>query len=442
MGNKPRLRLPVLLGFGLALSAIQAQAMTLGEALAMAAERDPAVAASRAAYSAESELGEQERSLLRPSVELEGRGDYAYSDSQFSFGAGAETYPAWSAYLRARQALLRFDWSARGDRADVRDGLAEEGKSDRLRQFIARVCQRYLDTLLAEDGLDQAESEARAVRESLDDTRKRYEVELVPGTDLKEAQARNDLAQAQLISARADLEDQRDGLHEVTGYDRAPLPRLGEQLEYPPLDPPDMEGWVKLAVADGTATRTARLRVQLATADLASRRAEALPRVDVVAEGGRFDSTAYSQGQLQDDVRVGLELTVPIYAGGYNGSRVREAEARLSEAEAELQRIVLESEREVRTVFRSVETARAEETAFERAMTSATAAEVASRAGYDAGSRTITDVLDAKSRVVEARRNRNASRYTLLIRLLTLNAISGTLTVERVQALDRLFESR
>lgn len=424
------------------LLAFPASAMTLGEALRLAAERDPTVDASRAEFAADTQLGEQERAALRPSVSFNSEGNYSRTDAQFAFGAQKDTYPSWSAYLNARQPVVRMDWSARGDRADLRENLAKETLSDRTSQFVTRVSGRYLDTLLAEDRVRQAESEAAAVRESLNDTRKRYEVELVPGTDLKEAQARDDLSQAQLVSERAALEDARDALQEITGYDRAPLPPIRDELVFPPLSPEKPEEWVKTAEEKSAARRIAQMQVELARTNLASRKAEALPTVDLVAKAGRNDSTQYALGQRQDDASVGLELNVPIYAGGYNRSRVSEADARLKSAEAELERISLETERATRTGFRAVETARAESAAYNRALESATLAEKATRAGYDAGTRTITDVLDAKSRVVSAHRNRNESRLNLLIKLLQLNATAGTLTPQMVLGLDpMLFEA-
>ena len=69
----------------------------------------------------------------------------------------------------------------------------------------------------------------------------------------------------------------------------------------------------------------------------------------------------------------------------------------MREAEAQLKRVTLETERSMRNYYRAVETARAESRAFERAFESAQLAEKATAAGYDAGARTITDVLDAKS---------------------------------------------
>lgn len=412
------------------------QAMTLGEALRRAAERDPFVDASMAAFAAESELGEQERAGLRPTLSFEANGYQNRTDSRFAFGVEKDTFPSWSGYLSARQPVLRMDWFARGDRADLRDALAQESLADRRAQFVIRVCQRYLDTLLAEDRVRQAESEAAAVRTSLGDTRKRYEVELVPGTDLKEAQARDDLSQAQLVSERAALEDARDALQEVTGYERAPLPPLREDLVFPPLAPDHVEGWIELAAQHNTARRIAQMQVDLARTTLVSRKAEALPEIDAVARAGRNDSTEYSLGQRQDEAVIGLELNVPIYAGGINRARVREAEARVAEAEAEFERVALETARSIRTGFRAVETARAEAAAYLRALESAQLAEKATRAGYEAGTRTISDVLDAQSRVVNASRARNESRLNLLIKLLLLYADSGTLTAEMVLALD------
>lgn len=435
--NNPSRRLAAAFALTLVMPQIAA-AMTLGDALKRAAEFDPAVDVALAAYAAESELSEQERGLLRPRLSAEAQGLQNYSDSQFAFGSERGNFSSWAAAVQARQPLLRMDWSARGERADLRDAVADENQANRRSLFVVRISQRYLDVLLAEDRVRQAESEAGAVRKSLDDTRKRFDVELVPGTDLKEAQARDDLAQAQLLSQRSALEDARDALQEVTGYDRSPLPALRGDLSFPPLVPAEAQGWVDSAIRNNSMVRLARMQQALAKADVATRKAEALPEVDLVAEAGHSDSSEFTLGQRQDDARIGVELRVPIYAGGINAARVREAEAREREAEAELDRITLETGRSARTYFRAVETARAESAAFERALESAQLAEKATAAGYDAGTRTIIDVLDAKSRVVAASRSRNESRLNLLSTLLQLNAASGTLTAEMVFGLDPL----
>jgi TolC family type I secretion outer membrane protein len=426
----------ILLALG---TTLPAQAMTLSEALQRASQHDPTVPGSIAQYDFEREASKQERGSLLPSVGLGAQYDHARSESQFAFGsAPAESYNSWSTSIEARQPLFRLDWFARGERADALDAQADTALRERSLMLLSRVAGRYFNVLVAQDGQALAEAEARAIRESLEDTRKRYDVELVPGTDLKEAQARDDLAQARLLSARRSLETARDALDEITGTGRSTLPQLPEKVGFPPLMPAKAEDWVSAARAQSPRIALARQAVTVAQADRKSRRSEAMPSVDLVARVAHNDSTDYSLGQQQDDARVGVELNVPIYAGGINDSRIRQAEASQRAAEAALRRVTLETERETRQLFRQVQTGYDEAGAFEKSLTSALAAERATRAGYDAGTRTITDVLDAKSRVVQVRRDLNSTRYNLLLSLLQLKQTVGTLSEKDFAEIDRL----
>lgn len=413
--------------------------LTLVDSLMLAAQHDPLVAPSIALAESERELGEQERAGLRPSVSAQGSYNYRYSDSTFAFGQSRDDYPAWSAGVEARQALFRLDWSARRERADAQEALAEAGQEQRRVHFFRRVAERYIGLLAAEDALRQAQAEADAVRESMQDTRKRYEVDLVPGTDLKEAQARDDLAQAQLLSAQQEVESSRDVLAESVGRRDFDLPRLPESVVFGPVMPGEVDAWIDAAIKSNPALVIARRDAQIAETQVRSRRAEAMPRVDLVANVSRDDSTEYVLGQRQDDASIGVELNVPIYAGGYNDSRVREAEANLRRAESSARLLASETEREVRVLFRALQTNYIQVRAYERARESAELALAAIKAGYDAGTRTITDVLDAQSRVVQTSRNLNQTRYDLLLNMLKLRQQTGQIDQTFFAAVDTLF---
>lgn len=417
-----------------------AEKLLLSEALLRASDNDPAYAAAMAVQRAEREIGVQERSALRPTVGINGGGQFIASDSEFAFGSAQEEYPAWSATLEVRQPLLRLDWSARRGRADARDALADAQFRQSQIDFIARVVQRYLDAMRTHDQLVSTQAEVAAVEKSLGDVRKRYEVELVPGTDLKEAQARFDLARAQLLRAEAAREQAYDALAELTGSFEPPLPRLKTQLTLPQPPVNTLDGWMNLMGESSATLEMAALRLRIAEADRRSRKADAQPRADIVASAGRIDSTQSELGSRQDEARIGVEFSVPIYAGGLNSSLLREAEARIDEARHAQERIVRESEREIRTQFREFDVARISADALSVALESSRAAETAVMAGYDAGTRTIADVLDAKQRVAQAERDYNEARYELLTRLLMLQAAAGSLTVEAVLALDSLLD--
>lgn len=413
--------------------------LTLSGALRAAIANDPDVPGSAAKLALDLEAGEKDRASLLPSLKAEGAYDYTHSNSQFAFGTASDDYPAWSAELEARQALFRFDWSARRSRARAQDVLATDRLKYRAHYLLMRVAERYMGVLGASDEVSQVEAEARAIRESLDSTRKRYEVDLVPGTDLKEAQARSDLAEANLLAAHEKLDTARDLLALSTGNREVTVPRLEESVRFPALVPADVDSWVKAGSEFNPEIAAARNQLVVAEADVRSSRAEALPQLDLVAKAGRNDSTDFILGQRQDSASIGVALNVPIYAGGINSSNVRAAKAREDAARADLNRLERETERQVRQQFRLLKTAYTQVEAYERALESSLLAEKATHAGYDAGTRTITDVLDAKSRVVQASRNRNQSRYNLLLYVLKLRQVSGQIAEADFAAIDQMF---
>jgi TolC family type I secretion outer membrane protein len=417
-----------------------AQAMTLAQAFEAALERDPTTAVFQAQYEADRESGVIERAALRPNVDLLGSAGYARTESTGVFGASKDDYPLWSATAQVRQALFRLDWFDVGDRAKAYDTRAEIALRNARLELQRRVAERYFGVLVAQDQLGQAEAEERAVRKSLEDTRRRYEVELVPGTDLKEAQAREDQAQAQLLSARRALDNARDELEETTGSAGVVLPSLPPSVAFPPLLPADAAQWVEAARASSPRVAAAQQTALIARADAASRRALAFPTLDLVGSVGHDDTSDYVFGQKNDDARIGVELTVPLYAGGATAAALRQTEALQRVAEADLARIRLETERETRQLYRTVETSYQEVAAFEKSLASAEAAEVATRNGYDAGTRTIVDVLDAARDVVQARRDLNTTRYNLLLGLLQLKQTVGRLAEQDFVEIDRLLQ--
>lgn len=432
-----------LLALALMTAAPGLSAMTLSEAWQRALKTDPVAASALAGRDADREAGVQERATRLP--QLNAVGTWQNTDSKVTqapppaTGGYSEDYDGWSATAELRQPLFRYDWLARGRRAEARDQLAELGYASRIQALISRVAERYLAVLQARNELGLAEAEADAVRRSLDDTRKRYEVQLVPGTDLKEAQARDDLAQAQLLSARQGLEAAQDAFEETTGDPgREGLSTLTADTALPLLDSSDVETWVQRARSTSPAFLQAQASWQVARADVESRRSDALPVVDLVASHTRQDQADSQVGIEGNSTVIGVEVRVPLFASGANVSKVREAAARLRAAEAERDRVERELLRETRRLVRDVQTARAQASAYQRAVESAQAAEQATRYGYEAGKRTITDVLNAQSNTVQARRNLDQSRYDVLLKTLQLKQQAGTLGPDDLAAIDQL----
>jgi len=166
-----------------------------------------------------------------------------------------------------------------------------------------------------------------------------------------------------------------------------------------------------------------------------------LPVLDLVAAHGRQDMSESRIGSKANSTEVGVELRLPLFAGGAMSSRVREAQARLAQAQAQQARSERELLRETRRLFREVQTARAQSQAFQRSLESSQAAEQATRYGYEAGKRTITDVLNAQSNTVQAKRNLDRSRYDVLLKMLQLKQQAGVLDANDLTTVDTLLTS-
>ncbi len=422
-------------------------AMSMEEALLLAEKIDPAVTGSLALLDAERELGKQERATRLPQVNAVAgmrETDSKITATPFPNPDGSsgfsERYNSWDAAVELRQPLFRFDFFARGRRANALDELAEAGAIVREQRLIYRVAERYLGVLQAKSALRLAQSEADAVSRSLSDTQKRYDVQLIPGTDLKEAQARNDLAQANLIAARQALDTAQDLLDESTGQGYAELPEFPANAILPVLDDDSREVWLERVMTQNPSLRAARANLQVAKANADSSMSSALPEIDVVASHGRQDSSDSLIGSAGNNSIVGLELRVPIFASGGNRSRVKEADARRRVAEGELDSAIRSTQRETRRLLADVQTSRLQVSAFERAVASAEAAEQATKYGYEAGKRTMVDVLNAQSASTEARRNYDQARFGHLLSMLRLKQQAGALGLQDFKTMDQLIK--
>jgi len=74
--------------------------------------------------------------------------------------------------------------------------------------------------------------------------------------------------------------------------------------------------------------------------------------------------------------------------------------------------------------------------ALQQAVESARVALQATEAGYEVGTRTTVDVLDARRRLFEAETNYARSRYDYLVNVLRLKLAAGTLDPTEVAAVN------
>jgi outer membrane protein len=296
--------------------------------------------------------------------------------------------------------------------------------------LILRVAETYFDILAAEDSVEFAYAERTSIARQLEQAQKRFEVGLIAITDVHEAQARFDNAEAQAILAENILENAFQSLVVITDDTSIrKLAPLGQNLDLTLPEPANSEAWVELALKNNRDLIAAQQNLNAARYERDKNSRSGYPTLDLVASYA--DNDTEDDGPLgdsqQDDIIVGIELEIPLYTGGRIGAEQAQAESELRAAQntALLQSRL--ASQQSRTAYLDVVSGISQVKAFKQALESSNIALEATQAGFDVGTRTSVDVLISLRETYRARRDYSSSRYDYLINNLKLKQAAGTL---------------
>jgi outer membrane protein len=212
------------------------------------------------------------------------------------------------------------------------------------------------------------------------------------------------------------------------------LSKPGADMPLTSPSPANADDWVALAMNQNPRLISSRLGADITRHNISSERGGHLPSLDLVVSRSHFDSeatiTGSSNGDIEsdsDDTTISLQVTVPIFSGGATNSRVRQAQYRHTAARERLERTARETERETRDAYLGVNSEVARVQSLKQAVESAQTALQATEAGYEVGTRTSVDVLDARRRLFESQTNYARARYDYLLNVLRLQLAAGTL---------------
>jgi len=317
--------------------------------------------------------------------------------------------------------------------------------------FLVRVAGGYFNVLTSQDGVIFAEAEEKALQRQFEQAEQRFEVGLTAVTDVHESRAQYDNARARAIVSRNNLADAKQVLYELTGQYFDDIDPLQEVLPLVRPVPDNAQEWVDMAMLSNPLVISAHKSVEIADATVRLQRTGHFPTLDLVGSYSSFTNNEYVvRNDFQqpiavtdltnDDKRISLQLSVPLYQGGVVSSRTRQARHTLNAVNEDLdlqQRAVV---RQTNNAYRAVIAGIEQVGAFNQAMISAEAALEATQAGFEVGTRTIVDVLIAQQRYFTAQRDNSLPRHTYIVDHLRLKAAVGLLAKDDLQQVNNILE--
>src|SRR5262249_6592156 len=140
--------------------------------------------------------------------------------------------------------------------------------------------------------------------------------------------------------------------------------------------------------------------------------------------------------ETRNSAMVGIQLTVPLYAGGSLDSRQRESAARQREADENLAAARRDARLQVQDGYLSVKTGVAKIAALEQSLLSARSSLESTSLARDLGTRTELDVLDAQQHMFQVELELAKARNDYLIGRIRLASAAGEMNEDELRALN------
>jgi outer membrane protein len=451
----------IALGLGVWAAAVPAQAENLITVYERAIAADPQIREADANRRASREAKPQALAALLPNITGFGQRSESNNSGTRTFftidpatgirrlqTADSESDTTDKNYsVTLRQSVFSWDSWVALRRADKQVAQAEADYQAAQQDLIVRVSERYFDVLSAQDNVDAQNASLEAISRQLEQAEKRFEVGLIAITDVQEAKAARDNAAASLIASKRQLATAEELLREIIDAKPTSLAKPGSALALKSPEPADEQQWVDTSMQQNLALISSRLAADIARDNVRSAFGAHFPTLDLVATKSKNSSNGESINRAvvqppdpidteNDGDQLQLQINVPIFAGGGTQSRVRQSEFQWQAARERFERVSRQTERAARDAYLGVISEISRVNALRQALESSQTALKATEAGYEVGTRTAVDVLDARRILVQAQTNFARSKYDYILNVIRLRSAAGNLDRKTLEEIN------
>jgi outer membrane protein len=431
------------------------QALDLLQTWEQARQHDPQMQVVQATRSSVQAYEAQAKALWRPvlmgSVSVGAMSaDTSTQGAQFAVGgqpampgsfatsASAATSTRWS--LQAKQALYSPERQAQQAQLQKAASVAELRADWAQQQFMQLTAQRYFNLLVAERQQQVLKNQHAAVSRSLTEVKDRFALGDLPVTDTHEATARATGLQAQLLAAESDVQMARSVLAESTRLSVDALKLHVPKTEWAPTAVPTLAQVQEQVRQANTGVLLQKAQWDVALQELKKHERSGGITLDFVASAGRdrlsgegdFGPSSNTQSQQM----LGLSLNVPLYTGGWRSGKLQEAVSAADKASAEYDLALQQAQQQARSVWLALQTGPARLAAMKASWQASAARLDATRLGRQVGDRTTLELLQAENDAAQAELAWLRAQADLLLTQLQLDALTGAMSVQSLQALN------
>lgn len=407
-------------------AAPSARAQTLEAALAKAYENNPQINAQRAFLRATNENVPQALSGYRPLVSATASYGAQYIDSKNTTTNAGQPLTTeqhgWNDPRSVGGTLTQnlfngFQTANRTRQAESQVFAARETLRVIEQTVLLDATTAYMNVLRDSATLDLQKRNVEVIQEQLRQTRDRFNVGEVTRTDVAQAESRVAAAQSQVLAAESNLAGSKAAFRRIIGIEAG---RLTPGTPVDRLSPNKLDVAVSRGQSENPAVTAAEYGVDVAALQVKVNEGALYPTVNMQASVQQNYDTSLSTSRAFTGGVFGL-VSVPIYQGGQEFSKIRQSKETVGQRRLELALNRDQARANVVQAWAQLEAAKAQ---IEATRAQVAAAEIALngvREEARVGQRTTLDVLNAQQELVNSRvslvtaqRDRVVASYTLL----------------------------
>lgn len=299
------------------------------------------------------------------------------------------------------------------------------------------VAENYFMVLLANETVQLMENQKKAIMKTYKEVKKRFKLGNASKTDLQEAVESLDNIQVKLIFAKNDLQIKELALKDLLGKSED-LKELKKNLLH---DSFNFSATLEEYVAK-IRSKNLQLRMMTATQEIAKQEvtkysAMSSIKLNAIAQVSKDQSKGINNAtNITKDYVLGMQLSAPIFTGGYRSAKEEETLRLLEKSKVEYDKVALQIEHSIRTIWFALSSTEERIKALQNNLQTSKARLLLTIKGHTVGSRSTLEVLQAQSDAIEVERSLFIEKIQFLLNRLHIISMIGELTEQELQSIN------
>jgi outer membrane protein len=378
-------------------------------------------------------------SLLKPSVKLTYNANHYFdtSTTQQAYSGASSSHDTVTADLSASQKIYDHDSSNKHAKSKISYKKTLLDYEAYKQQLIIIVSEVYLEILFMEENYQLTIKKQETLQQQLADIKKRFDLGEATVQDLTDVQSRYQLALHEKIEAYSDLNIQKEKFKVLTGIELSINDTLKDiTLQTKNYYLNDKNSYISNGYENNIDIKIKEMELLLNKQELANYEGEFYPKVNFTTGRNYYntdDSISTTQKYETRQSYFSLQFELPIYSGNETEHKIVQAKDNINLKKLELSSAKDELRYKIISEFLNINKFKIQVESLKVALKSAQTTLEASKVGFNFGSRTHFEVLEAIEAYYSIKNSINSVKYKFALSILKLKMFSGNIEQKDLQ---------